>query len=35
MIAKGKKSIIVKWVFQIKVNPEGEVDKHMARLVAK
>jgi hypothetical protein len=31
----GAKKIGVKWVFKIKFNEKGNVDKHKARLVAK
>ena len=32
---KGKKPIGVKWVYKTKVNAQGEVEKHKARLVVK
>ncbi|CAJ2637099.1 unnamed protein product [Trifolium pratense] len=31
----GKKAIAVKWVFKLKLNPDGSVAKHKARLVAR
>ena len=34
-LPKGKRPIVVKWVFKVKKNPTGEVVKHKARLVAK
>jgi len=34
-LPKGKRPIVVKWVFKAKKNPTGEVVKHKARLVAK
>jgi len=30
-----KKPIALKWVYKVKVNPNGEMIKHKARLVAK
>jgi len=30
-----KKKIDVKWVFKVKLNPNGQVSKHKARLVAR
>jgi len=34
-IPDGKKEIDVKWVFKLKLNPEGKIVKHKARLVAR
>ena len=34
-LPKGMKKIGVKWVFKTRLNENGEVDKCMARLVAK
>ena len=34
-LPKGHKPIGVKWVYKIKKNVKGEVEKHKARLVAK
>jgi hypothetical protein len=34
-LPKGKKSIGVKWVFKTKLNPEGDIEKYKARLVAQ
>jgi vacuolar-type H+-ATPase catalytic subunit A/Vma1 len=31
----GNKAIDVKWVFKLKLNPEGKIVKHKARLVAR
>jgi hypothetical protein len=31
----GKKAIDVKWVFKVKMNTEGEMTRHKARLVAR
>ena len=30
-----KKKIDVKWLFKVKLNPDGQVSKHKARLVAR
>ncbi|CAJ2646460.1 unnamed protein product [Trifolium pratense] len=30
-----KKAIVVKWVFKLKLNPDGSIAKHKARLVAR
>ncbi|MCI45345.1 copia-type polyprotein, partial [Trifolium medium] len=30
-----KKNIDVKWVFKVKLNPDGTISKHKARLVAR
>jgi len=30
-----KKKIGVKWVFKVKLNPDGQVSKHKERLVAR
>jgi hypothetical protein len=35
ILPKGKKSIGVKWVYKVKVNPKGEVVKYKARLVVR
>lgn len=35
VLPKGMKTIGVKWVFKMKYNEHGEVDKYKARLVAK
>lgn len=32
---KGEKTVGVKWIYKTKLNEKGEVDKYMARLVAK
>src|SRR3954464_15637351 len=34
-LPKKKKSISVRWVFKVKLKPDGSVGKHKARLVAK
>ena len=34
-IPKGHKAIGVKWVYKVKKNAKGEIEKHKARLVAK
>jgi hypothetical protein len=34
-LPKGKKAVGCKWVFTVKQNPKGEVDRYKARLVAK
>lgn len=34
-LTDGKKAIDVKWVFKLKLNPEGKIVKHKARLVAR
>jgi len=31
----GKKAIDVKWVFKLKLNHDGKIVKHKARLVAR
>jgi len=35
ILPKGKKTIGVKWVYKVKVNPKGEVVKYKARLVVR
>jgi len=30
-----KKTIDVKWIFKVKLNPDGSISKHKARLVAR
>ena len=35
LLPKGKKAVGCKWVFTMKQNPKGEVDRYKARLVAK
>ena len=32
---KGRKPIEVKWVFDVKLNAKGEIERYKARLVAK
>ncbi|KAE9588330.1 putative RNA-directed DNA polymerase [Lupinus albus] len=34
-LPKGKKAIAVKWVYKLKLQPDGTIAKHKARLVAK
>lgn len=34
-LPEGQKAIGVKWVFKVKKNAHGEVERHKARLVAK
>ena len=34
-LPEGVKTIGVKWIYKMKLNEKGEVDKHKARLVAK
>jgi hypothetical protein len=34
-LPKGKRAVGYKWVFTVKQNPKGEVDRYKARLVAK
>jgi len=34
-LAERKKTIDVKWIFKVKLNPNGSVLKHKARLVAR
>ena len=34
-LPKGHQAIGVKWVFKKKMNPQGEVERHKARLVVK
>lgn len=34
-LPKGNKVIAIKWVFKIKLNPEGKVIKHKVGLMAK
>ncbi|PNX61382.1 equilibrative nucleoside transporter 3-like protein, partial [Trifolium pratense] len=34
-LPSGKKAITVKWVFKLKLNPDGSITKHKARLVAR
>lgn len=34
-LPKNKKSISMRWVFKIKLKPDGSVSKHKARLVAR
>jgi hypothetical protein len=34
-LPSGKKAIAVKWVFKLKLNPDGSIAKHKARLVAR
>jgi len=35
ILPEGVKTIGVKWVFKIKLNPDGSICKHKARLVVK
>lgn len=32
---KGKKTIDSKWVYEVKLNPDGSIQRYKARLVAK
>lgn len=34
-LVEGKKSIGVRWIYKVKVNPKGEIIKHKTQLVAK
>ena len=34
-LPEGKKAVSCKWVFTVKQNPEGKVERYKARLVAK
>ncbi|XP_019465092.1 PREDICTED: uncharacterized protein LOC109363293 [Lupinus angustifolius] len=34
-LPRNKKAILVKWVYKVKLKPDGSVSKHKARLVAK
>jgi len=34
-LSRGKKSITVKWVYKVKLNPKGEVAKYKVRFVTK
>ena len=34
-LPKGKKTISVKWIFKQKLKPDGSIEKHKARLVAR
>lgn len=35
LLLEGKKPIGVRWAYKVKVNPTGEIIKHMDQLVAK
>lgn len=34
-LLEGAKAIELKWIYKIKLNEKGEIEKHKARLVAK
>ena len=34
-LPKDKKAISVRWIFKVKLNPDGSIRKHKARLIAR